>query len=138
MEVIDSDQRDAVAANRFRSTVRHRLLPFNAVGLDGKAVQVKGDDVAGFMDDRLSTLLLCRSLPNHWTDSNPSTRRASPVTGIRELCDEPRAPPHSNHIRQVAHFVSFEGEFDPFVNLFRLSRTKCELLRHKFLIGSSC
>ena len=89
VKMSDPDQRDVLAADWLYAAVFHRLLPLDAVGLDGKVVQVVGEDGTGFMDDGLSTLLRCRTIPNHWPDTKPSTRRTSPITGIGKLASKP-------------------------------------------------
>ena len=56
VEEVDANEINFVRNYRLHSALLHRLPPFDAVRFDRKAVQVIGDDVTGFMDDRFPTL----------------------------------------------------------------------------------
>lgn len=117
VKMIDPDQRNVVAPNRFDTTVHHRLSPLDTVRLDLGAVQVEAEQMASLVDDCLTAFCLRRPLPDSWTDPDDATRRIPPITCVRKLPDEPLVPANTDHVRQVRHVVSVESEFDPLSDL---------------------
>lgn len=82
VKMIDPDQRDVVASNRFDATVHHRLSPLDTVRLDFCAVKMEGTYVTGLMNDCLTTFCFRRSLPQQRTDPDDATRRTFAVSRI--------------------------------------------------------
>lgn len=129
VKMVDPDQWDVVAANWLHSTVLHRFSPLDAVRPDLGAMKVECGDVAGLVNDGLTTIRFRRQFPKQRTETNASSDGIRSVSRIGELPDEPLVPANPDHVRQIRHVVLFEGVLDPLMDL---------LHRVSFMDGCGC
>ena len=104
---------DGMEPKWFNRAVPHRLLPFGAVRSGGETKSVANDDMAGFMDHGLTSILLRRPGPQRNGKANSGSEGDVAIARISKPSGESRIPFDNDHLGQFRHLVAFASEPDP-------------------------